>query len=96
MPNLLDFSKRIKGFRMGGKNTVLTKIALAGTKHGMISVSHLEEPYGNGSFPVVSIGISLKNSAQEPDWKAHIPYENIDELINALKEAKERFNAESK
>lgn len=81
---------------MGGKNTVLTKFALAGTKHGMISVSHLEEPYGNGSFPVVSIGISLKSSAQEPDWKAHIPYENIDELINALKEAKERFSAESK
>lgn len=45
---------------MGGKNTILTKFPLAGTKNGMISVSHLEEPYGNGSFPVVSIGIALK------------------------------------
>ncbi|AFL68603.1 hypothetical protein [Sulfurospirillum barnesii] len=81
---------------MGGKNTILTKFALAGTKNGTISVSHLEEPYGNGSFPVVSIGISLKSNAQEPDWKAHIPYENIDELINALKDAKEHFNTEVK
>lgn len=81
---------------MGGKNTILAKFSLAGTKNGMISVSHLEEPYGNGSFPVVSIGISLKNNAQEPDWKAHIPYENVDELINALKEAKERFDADAK
>ena len=43
---------------MGGKNTILTKFPLAGTKNGMISISHLEEPYGNGSFPVVSIGIA--------------------------------------
>jgi len=81
---------------MGGKNTILTKFPLAGTKNGIISISHLEEPYGNGSFPVVSIGISLKKSTDEPDWKAHIPYENLDELINALKEAKTRFEADSK
>lgn len=81
---------------MGGKNTILTKFPLAGTKNGMISVSHLEEPYGSGSFPVVSIGISLKTNADEPDWKAHIPYENLDELIAALQEAKTRFHPESK
>ncbi len=76
---------------MGGKNTVLKKFALADTKNGVISVSHLEEPYGDGSFPVVSIGISLKKNADEPDWKAHIPYDNLDELIEALNEAKEKF-----
>lgn len=80
---------------MGGKNTILTKFALAGTKTGVISISHLEEPYGSGSFPVASIGISLKKNSEEPDWKAHIPYENLDELINALKDAKARFEADS-
>ena len=79
---------------MDGKNTILTKFPLAGTKNGVISVSHLEEPYGNGSFPVVSIGISLKKNTEDPDWKAHIPYENLDELINALKDAKARFEAQ--
>lgn len=81
---------------MGGKNTILTKFPLAGTKNGIISVSHLEEPYGSGSFPVVSIGIALKKSGGEPDWKAHIPYENLDELISALQDAKARFGTESK
>ena len=81
---------------MGGKNTILTKFPLAGTKNGMISVSHLEEPYGSGSFPVVSIGISLKKNGEEPDWKAHIPYENLDELINALNTAKAQFGEQAK
>lgn len=81
---------------MSGKNTVLTTFALAGTKTGVVSVSHLEEPYGTGSFPVVSIGIALKKNSEEPDWKAHIPYENLDQLIVALNDAKARFEAEKK
>lgn len=76
---------------MGGKNTVLDTFPLADTKKGVISVSHLEEPYGTGSFPVVSIGISLKGNDKEPDWKAHIPYENLDQLIASLQEAKKQF-----
>lgn len=76
---------------MGGKNTILKTFALADTKKGVISVSHIEEPYGAKSAPVVSIGISLKGSDREPDWKAHIPYENLDELILSLQEAKEKF-----
>lgn len=78
---------------MGGRNTILTQFPLADTKNGVISISHLEEPYGSGSFPVVSIGISLKKNADEPDWKAHIPYENLDDLIQALQDAKNRFEA---
>ncbi len=74
---------------MSGKNTILKAFKLAGTKDGQISVSKIEEPYGPNSAPVVSIGISLKADSDEPDWKAHIPYENLDELIEALKEAKE-------
>ncbi len=74
---------------MSGKNTVLKKFRLAGTKEGEISISKIEEPYGPNSAPVVSIGISLKAGSEEPDWKAHIPYDNLDELIEALQEAKE-------
>lgn len=81
---------------MGGKNTILNTFPLAETKKGIISVSHLEEPYGTGSFPVVSIGISLKGDETSPDWKAHIPYENLDQLIESLQTAKASFNKESK
>ena len=79
---------------MGGKNTLLNSFGLAGTKKGTISISHLEEPYGKDSHPVVSIGISLKGNVEEPDWKAHIPYENLEELIASLTEAQEKFNSE--
>ncbi len=73
---------------MSGKNTVLKSFKLAGTKNGTISVSNIDEPYGHESKSVVSIGISLKGNADEPDWKAHIPYENLEDLILALTEAK--------
>ncbi len=76
---------------MGGTSTIIKTFPLAGTKEGVISVSHLEEPYGKGSNAVVSIGISLKGDVQNPDWKAHIPYENLDDLIDALKSAKEKY-----
>ncbi len=81
---------------MGGKNTILKTFPLADTKSGVISISHLEEPYGSGSFPVVSIGISLKKNSEEPDWKAHIPYDNLDQLIEALTEAKKRYEESKK
>lgn len=73
---------------MSGKNTLLKSFKLAGTKEGTISVASIEEPYGKGSNSVVSIGISLKGNNDEPDWKAHIPYENLDDLIASLTEAK--------
>ena len=81
---------------MGGKSTLLTSFGLAETKKGTISISHLEEPYGADSHSVVSIGISLKGDVEEPDWKAHIPYENLDELIAALQNAKEKFEESNK
>ena len=71
---------------------VIKEFKLANTKDGVISVAHIDEPYGSDSNPVVSIGISLKSDNKEPDWKAHIPYENLDELIEALQEAKKNYN----
>ena len=70
------------------KNTTIKTFGLHGTKKGTISVADIQEPYGEGSNAVVSIGISLKGDSNEPDWKAHIPYENLDELLEALNEAK--------
>lgn len=66
--------------------TQLSKIPLAGTKKGVISVSNVSEPYGTGTPDVVSIGIAL--NGENVEWKAHIPYDNIDELVKALLEAK--------
>ncbi len=74
---------------MSIKNSILKSFKLAGTKDGTISVANIDEPYGKESGSVVSIGISLKGDADEPDWKAHIPYENLDDLIDALIQAKE-------
>jgi len=73
------------------RNTVIAEFPLANTKEGLITVSHINEPYGEGRKPVVSIGISLNGDNEKPDWKAHIPYENIDDVIAALKAAKEKF-----
>ena len=74
------------------KTKLLKTIPLANTKEGIITISHIDEPYGEGSKPVVSIGISLSGEENKPDWKAHIPYENINDVIEALKEAKEKFS----
>ena len=59
-------------------------IALSGTKKGVISVAKIDEPYGKDSASVASIGISLAGNADKPEWKVHIPLDNLDEVIKAL------------
>jgi len=66
-------------------------IHMYGTKDGVISVAHIHEPYGEGSEPIVSIGVDLKGHLENPEWRVHIPYENIDDLIEALNKAKNEF-----
>ena len=63
-------------------------IALSGTKKGVISVTKIEEPYGAGSGTVASIGISLAGNADEPEWKVHLPMDNLDAVIEALQALK--------
>jgi len=63
-------------------------IALSGTQNGVISITKLDNPYGEGSGTVASIGISLSGEANNPEWKVHIPLENVDEVIKALQELK--------
>ena len=59
-------------------------IALSGTKNGVISVTKIEEPYGKDSATVASIGISLAGDSENPEWKVHLPMDNLDEVIAAL------------
>lgn len=59
-------------------------INLSGTKKGVISVTKIEKPYGEKSATVASIGISLAGNADEPEWKVHIPMDNLDAVIEAL------------
>jgi len=65
-----------------------TMIPLSGTKSGVISVTKVEEPYGPKSHPVASIGISLVGDGENPEWKVHIPLDNIDEVVKALEALK--------
>jgi hypothetical protein len=71
---------------MSKKIVDIKTLKLAHTKDGAISVAHIEKPYGEYSSPVVSIAISI--SGEDQDWKVHIPYENLDDLISALNEAR--------
>ena len=61
-------------------------IPLANTQNGIITVTKLEKPYGDESKPVVSIGISLNGDSENPDWKAHIPLENVEDLCKVVQE----------
>lgn len=64
------------------KAELISSILLKGTQSGKISLANIKNPYGEGSNDVLSIAICLKEN--EPDWKIHVPYENLDELIIAL------------
>jgi diaminopimelate epimerase len=70
---------------------LIKELGLAGTKNGKITVGVIEEPYGVGSGSVASIAISLSAKSTEPDWKVHLPKENIDDVIAALTEAKKEL-----
>jgi hypothetical protein len=76
---------------MNSNVTLLKEIDLSGTSKGKIAVSHITHPYGEKSDAVVSIGIALKGDIGNPDWKAHIPYDNVDDIIAALQEAKMKY-----
>lgn len=64
------------------KAELISSILLHGTQSGKISLANLKSPYGDGSKDVLSIAVCLKEN--EPEWKVHVPYENLDELIIAL------------
>ena len=67
--------------------TELGTLSLSGTKKGKISISNVTEPYGKDTSDIVSIGISL--NGQDIQWKSHIPYENLEDVIKILQKALE-------
>ena len=67
--------------------TELGVLPLAGTKKGKISISNVTEPYGKDSEDIVSIGILL--NGKDIQWKSHIPYENLEDVIAILQKALE-------
>jgi hypothetical protein len=73
---------------MSSGATIIKEISLDGTKKGVISISKIDEPYGEGSDSVASIGVSLSGDAKNPEWKVHIPIGNIDAVVEALKSIK--------
>lgn len=75
---------------MSEKTNVMT-LHLDGTKKGTITIAHVEAPYGPDSEAVASVGISLKGDEDAPDWKVHLPYSQIDDVIAGLQEAKKKF-----
>ncbi len=77
------------------KETAVYKtIPLKGSKGGTLDFAVIEEPYGEGSKPVVSICATLN---EKESWKVHIPLSQIKEVRQALKEAKKtRKKAKSK
>ena len=76
---------------MAKKMTEIKLTHLFGTKDGIINIAHITNPYGQNSEPVVSIGVDLHGNLKNPEWKVHIPYENIDDVIEGLTKAKEEF-----
>jgi len=68
-------------------STEIAYMKLPHTQKGSISIAHIEKPYGEFSSPVVSIGISLDGN--EHDWKVHLPYEVLDDVIKGLEKARE-------
>ena len=76
---------------MSQLSKVIDEFKLSGTEDGKIEVAIIKEPYGEGSESVASIGIFLNSDANEPNWKVHLPKENIDAVIDALQKAKEEL-----
>ena len=64
------------------------EINLKNTQNGKITIGILEKPYGENSSEVISIAVTL--DGENIDWKVHIPNENLDDVILALQELKNK------
>jgi hypothetical protein len=69
---------------------LIKEINLNKTEHGKITIAILDNPYGDGSDSVASIGVKLEEQ-DNPDWKVHLPKANIDAVIDALQKAKKEL-----
>lgn len=70
---------------MGGQKTKVKTLTLAQHfREDRINISHIEKPYGEYSNPVVRID---RVECGKLTGLVEIPYENIDEVIEALHKA---------
>ncbi len=69
---------------MGGRVRHIDDIELASAAEGKISISVVDEPYGADTESVISVGVFLNKDKPEPDWKVHIPAENVEEVLAAI------------
>ena len=76
---------------MSTLSKIIDEVKLSGTENGKIEVAVISEPYGEGSDSVASIGVFLNSENREPNWKVHIPKENIESVISALQKTKEQL-----
>ena len=69
------------------KETEIYKtIPLKESEGGTLNFAIIEEPYGEGSKAVISICASLGEGKES--WKVHIPFSQIKEVRQTLKEAR--------
>lgn len=65
-----------------------------------ITVTTIDDPYGDGSGKVASIGCTLKGDMQNPTWKVHVPLDLAvsvgQELIRLASLERERAEKASK
>ena len=86
---MLLYNKKKKDKLMSQLDKVIDEFPLSQTTYGKIEVAIISKPYGEDSPKVVSIGVFLDKENKNPDWKVHIPKDNINQVIDALKKAKE-------
>tara|TARA_B100000941_G_C28433730_1_gene515715 strand:+ start:510 stop:761 length:252 start_codon:yes stop_codon:yes gene_type:complete len=56
-------------------------------KNSYIVVKKINEPYGPGSEPVISIGSTLKGNTENPTWKVHIPVDIVSAVVQGISDA---------
>ena len=52
-----------------------------------IVIARIEEPYGEGSNAIISVGCTLKDDPDNPTWKVHVPLNIAHEVADMLKKA---------
>tara|TARA_Y100000591_G_C21698204_1_gene626877 strand:- start:248 stop:472 length:225 start_codon:yes stop_codon:yes gene_type:complete len=53
-------------------------------ENSYITVVKVDEPYGEGSESVLSVGCTLKGDVDNPTWKVHIPMHLAREVASEL------------
>ena len=67
----------------------MLKIPYKKRKNAWITVKRVDNPYGEGTESVISLGCTLKGDLENPTWKVHIPVNLIEDVVLALKLARD-------